>query len=590
MMKLPLVSVIVPCYQVEKYLPTCIDSILRQTYSRLEILLVDDGSPDRCGEICDAYALKDDRIKVIHKQNGGLSDARNVAIDQAKGEWITFIDSDDFVADSYVETLYGLAMEYGSDCSVCRFMSIKEGDVVDSHRVTPSKEVFSPLKAVELMFYQEKFDNNAHSKLYHRRLFESGIRYPKGLVFEDLATTYRLLLNSHSVAYTDAQIAVNGSPIGITFGQDQIVGNFDHPAIWTKSENVEQLIPVHLNWNWIAFGVVPKSPYLDHIFADYADWQLLIKDRTLFSDYNGAEWNGTLQPVANAMYKLRIDRLPTTKKEAPNSLLAVSGRQLKEDAERAVTLSKGWNWIAYTPLTTMTVDEALAAANPQTGDIVKSQTAVAIYGPYGWEGSLKALEGGHGYLYFTNDSTGKSFLYPAASSASAKARMAAPRRAAEEDELRIFHPVELGLYPSNMTMVIRLLAADGSPVDTCEVGAFIGDECRGAARASSRGLYYLVISGEGAGQPMTLRSCIDGEVIDIDNSLMYVSEDNIGTSWDPYVIDLSRFLTGIIAVDGSPTDDDSDWYTLQGFKIGRRPTQPGVYIHRGEKVVVKRKK
>ena len=416
--------------------------------------------------------------------------------------------------------------------------------------------------------------------------------YGKDTRTADMGKTlsFRIWDATQGVAYTDAQIAVDGSPIDITFQQDRLIGNFDHPAIWTKSENVEQLIPVHLNWNWIAFGVVPKSPYLDHIFADYADWQLLIKDRTLFSDYNGAEWNGTLQPVANAMYKLRIDRLPTTKKEAPNSLLAVSGRQLKENAERAVTLSKGWNWIAYTPLTTMTVDEALAAANPQTGDIVKSQTAVAIYGPYGWEGSLKALEGGHGYLYFTNDSTGKSFLYPAASSASAKARMAAPRRAAEEDELRIFHPVELGLYPSNMTMVIRLLAADGSPVDTCEVGAFIGDECRGAARASSRGLYYLVISGDGSGQPMTLRTCIDGEVIDIDNSLMYVSEDNIGTSWDPYVIDLSRFLAGIIAVDGSPTDDDSDWYTLQGFKIGRRPTQPGVYIHRGEKVVVKRKK
>ena len=415
--------------------------------------------------------------------------------------------------------------------------------------------------------------------------------YGKDTRTADMGKTlsFRIWDATQGVAYTDAQIAVDGSPIDITFQQDRLIGNFDHPAIWTKSENVEQLIPVHLNWNWIAFGVVPKSPYLDHIFADYADWQLLIKDRTLFSDYNGAEWNGTLQPVANAMYKLRIDRLPTTKKEAPNSLLAVSGRQLKENAERAVTLSKGWNWIAYTPLTTMTVDEALAAANPQTGDIVKSQTGMAIYGPYGWEGSLKALEGGHGYLYFTNDSTGKSFLYPAASSASAKARMAAPRRAAEEDELRIFHPVELGLYPSNMTMVIRLM--DGTaPVDTAEVGAFIGDECRGAARASSRGLYYLVISGEGAGQPMTLRSCIDGQIIDIDTSLMYVSDDNIGTSWEPYVIDLSRILTGIIAVDGSPTDDDSDWYTLQGFKIGRKPTQPGVYIHRGEKVMIKRAK
>jgi hypothetical protein len=416
--------------------------------------------------------------------------------------------------------------------------------------------------------------------------------YGKDTPAADMGKTlsFRIWDATQGVAYTDAQIAVDGSPIDITFQQDRLIGNFDHPAIWTKSENVEQLIPVHLNWNWIAFGVVPKSPYLDHIFADYADWQLLIKDRTLFSDYNGAEWNGTLQPVANAMYKLRIDRLPTTKKEAPNSLLAVSGRQLKEDAERAVTLSKGWNWIAYTPLTTMTVDEALAAANPQTGDIVKSQTAVAIYGPYGWEGSLKALEGGHGYLYFTNDSTGKSFLYPAASSASAKARMAAPRRAAEEDELRIFHPVELGLYPSNMTMVIRLLAADGSPVDTCEVGAFIGDECRGAARASSRGLYYLVISGEGSGQPMTLRSCIDGEIIDIDTSLMYVSDDNIGTSWEPYVIDLSEIRTGISTIAADDADDDSDWWTLQGFKIGRKPTQPGVYIHHGKKVTIKRVK
>ena len=402
------------------------------------------------------------------------------------------------------------------------------------------------------------------------------------------ALTFRIWDATQGVAYTDAQIAVDGSPIDIVFGQDKLIGNFDHPAIWTKSENVEQLIPVHLNWNWIAFGVVPKSPYLDHIFADYADWQLLIKDRTLFSDYNGAEWNGTLQPVANAMYKLRIDRLPTTKKEAPNSLLAVSGRQLKENAERAVTLSKGWNWIAYTPLTTMTVNEALAAANPQTGDIVKSQTAVAVYGPYGWEGSLKALEGGHGYLYFTNDSTGKSFLYPAASSASAKARMAAPRRAAEEDELRIFHPVELGLYPSNMTMVIRLM--DGTaPVDTAEVGAFIGDECRGAVRASSRSLYYLVISGEGAGQPMTLRSCIDGQIIDIDTSLMYVSDDNIGTSWEPYVIDLNEMRTGISTI-AAADDDDDDWWSIQGFKLDRKPTQPGVYIHHGKKVLIKLKK
>ena len=208
---------------------------------------------------------------------------------------------------------------------------------------------------------------------------------------------------------------------------------------------------------------------------------------------------------------------------------------------------------------------------------------MAIYGSYGWEGSLKALEGGHGYLYYSTDGQTKSFVYPMAS---AKARMTAPRRAPEG--LRIFKPVDLGLYPNNMTMVIQLKDGD-AVVDTCEVAAFIGDECRGATRASENGLYYLVISGEGSGQPMTLRTCLNGEIIDIDNTQQFVSDYNIGTSWNPYVIDLQNLWNGIYAV-GIDDGDDDDWWTLQGFKIGRKPTQPGVYIHKGEKVTIKRAK
>jgi hypothetical protein len=343
---------------------------------------------------------------------------------------------------------------------------------------------------------------------------------------------------------------------------------------------------MHQNWNWIAFGVEPQSTYLNHVFGTYAEWNMLIKSRSAWNDYNGAEWGfGTLtRAKANEMYKLKIDRLPTTEQDMPNSLLAVSGRQLKEKDERAVTLATGWNWIAYTPLTTMTVDEALAAANPQKGDIVKSQTGVSIYGEYGWEGSLKALESGRGYLYYSNANDTTSFLYPTETAASAaKARMAAPRRALED--LRIFKPVALGLYPSNMTMAIRLMDSE-SVVDTCEVAAFIGDECRGATRASDNGLYYLVISGDGAGQSMTLRTCLEGDIIDIDNTQMYVSDSNIGTSWEPYVINLGAF-TGITVLDGSAGEDDTDWWTLQGFKIGRKPTQPGIYFHHGEKVMVK---
>lgn len=115
---LPLISVIVPIYNVEQFLPKCIDSILVQTYKNIEILLVDDGSPDRCGEICDEYAQKDKRIRVIHKPNGGLSDARNAALDLMQGEWVTCVDSDDFITPDYLETLYGLCNKYNCKMSV----------------------------------------------------------------------------------------------------------------------------------------------------------------------------------------------------------------------------------------------------------------------------------------------------------------------------------------------------------------------------------------------------------------------------------------------------------------------------------------
>ena len=101
-----LITVVVPVYKVEKYIDRCVTSIINQSYKNLEIILVDDGSPDNCGKICDDYARKDERIKVIHKENGGLSDARNAGINIAKGKYITFIDSDDYIKYDYVEFLY----------------------------------------------------------------------------------------------------------------------------------------------------------------------------------------------------------------------------------------------------------------------------------------------------------------------------------------------------------------------------------------------------------------------------------------------------------------------------------------------------
>ena len=202
-MNTPLISVIVPCYKVEKYLHLCVDSILFQTYTNLEIILVDDGSPDKCGEICDDYAQKDSRIKVIHKENGGLSDARNVAIDIANGQYLTFVDSDDTVAKNHVEELYRLIVKYGCKLSVTQWYTYKEGTKLNVHQKDIKEFCYdSPKEAVSVMFYQKEFDNAVCGKLYHRSLFNT-LRFPIGLIFEDDYTVYRLFFASDKIAYSN---------------------------------------------------------------------------------------------------------------------------------------------------------------------------------------------------------------------------------------------------------------------------------------------------------------------------------------------------------------------------------------------------
>ena len=121
-----LVSLIIPVYKVEAYLERCVRSVLAQTYQNLEIILVDDGSPDRCGEICDRFAQEDPRVRVYHKANGGLSDARNCGVEHAHGAFISFIDSDDYVAPNYVEYLFDLLMKYRADISCCCMVKTTE--------------------------------------------------------------------------------------------------------------------------------------------------------------------------------------------------------------------------------------------------------------------------------------------------------------------------------------------------------------------------------------------------------------------------------------------------------------------------------
>jgi len=122
---IPLISIIVPVYKVEQYLHRCVDSILSQTYDNFELILIDDGSPDGCPAICDEYTKNDSRVHVIHQVNQGLAEVRNVGVKQAHGEYIAFIDSDDFVSPNYIETLYSGVVDYDADISICSFSKVR---------------------------------------------------------------------------------------------------------------------------------------------------------------------------------------------------------------------------------------------------------------------------------------------------------------------------------------------------------------------------------------------------------------------------------------------------------------------------------
>lgn len=197
------ISVIIPMYKVEEYLKKCIESILKQTYANLEIIFVDDGSPDKCGEICEEYKKKDSRIKVIHKENGGLSDARNKGIDVATGKYVTFIDSDDYIEENYIEFLYNLMKKYNADISIGSHKIIYNNRIIDKSTYKEFSE--NSEKVLEKILYDDGVDLSAWGKLYKIELFNE-IRFPKGRLYEDSATTYKLIDLANVIAVSSRPI------------------------------------------------------------------------------------------------------------------------------------------------------------------------------------------------------------------------------------------------------------------------------------------------------------------------------------------------------------------------------------------------
>ena len=218
------VSVIVPVYKVEQYLDDCLKSLVEQTYKDLEIILVDDGSPDTCGEICDNWAKRDKRINVIHKENGGLSDARNAGLECVHGAYVYFVDSDDKLKKDVIE----IAVSYSQKCDADIVISTKNGtNNTNTVKIASGNEIF-----------QEMFHNyfwEAWGKLYKKDLI-TGIQFKKGRLYEDLAYTPYVVLKANKVVLID-----DGAYL-YTIRDDSIMGKSKVSIKKDLIENIEELL------------------------------------------------------------------------------------------------------------------------------------------------------------------------------------------------------------------------------------------------------------------------------------------------------------------------------------------------------------
>lgn len=203
------ISVIVPVYNVEQYLEECLESICGQTYKNLEIILVDDGSTDQSGEICDRYAKRDGRVSVVHKKNGGLSDARNAGIEVATGDCISLIDSDDYVSVHMMERMLGHMEKTKADVVICNFSDLYGERNIKERMFRCESEMTGRRAFQKLLEDGDAGYVVAWNKLYRASLFaREGIRYPAGYLHEDCFTTYKLFLKSEKVTFLNEPLYI----------------------------------------------------------------------------------------------------------------------------------------------------------------------------------------------------------------------------------------------------------------------------------------------------------------------------------------------------------------------------------------------
>jgi glycosyltransferase involved in cell wall biosynthesis len=299
-----LISIVIPVYKVEAYLSACVESVLAQTYQNFEVILVDDGSPDNCPAMCDAWAEKDSRIRVIHKENGGLSSARNAGIDVAKGDYLAFLDSDDLWTPVFLERLHTALTESNADLAVCQFQRF-HGSPPKKLPQQAETEVLCQRGALECLF-DIRNENMvvAPNKLYRRHLFKS-IRYPLSKLHEDEAVIHEIIGAAKKVAwveeshyhYRQAPNSITTSQFSLkrldeTYAKEQRIAFFEARGMYDLADRT-------------------KIVYLNNLMRLYRTAQNELDDKTLAKQtcrelYRKFKSIYTAELVCRESFKLRL--------------------------------------------------------------------------------------------------------------------------------------------------------------------------------------------------------------------------------------------------------------------------------------------
>lgn len=257
-----LISAIVPVYNVEKYLYRCVDSILKQTYENFELILIDDGSPDNCSQMCDELSEKDSRIKVIHQENQGLSAARNSGIKIAKGNYLTFIDSDDWISNTMFEDLINLIKEKNADISICNFI-VTDGNAIYKKNTKAEEKLYSKDEFMKIILRvnSNRCIHYAWGKLYKKDVIDKNEHYPVGMLNEDVEGMFKAVLKSEKIAETNK--------IGYFY--------YENSESISRKKFGENFLSLHHVWERILEISQNSAPE----YVDYVKYNLIRSDFTI---------------------------------------------------------------------------------------------------------------------------------------------------------------------------------------------------------------------------------------------------------------------------------------------------------------------